>query len=77
MVSIDDVSVAAKAVGSAPPRLGTGFLGPVAIGLALLSALATFLVLTGLTPVLPTHQVVVTLLLTNGITVLLDRKSVV
>ncbi|KAA5601730.1 PAS domain-containing sensor histidine kinase [Blastochloris sulfoviridis] len=36
---------------------------------ALLSALATFLVLAGLTPIAPTHEIVVTLLATNGATV--------
>ncbi|HET9903064.1 MAG TPA: PAS domain-containing sensor histidine kinase [Xanthobacteraceae bacterium] len=54
---------------AAPPRLGTRWVGPVAIGLALVSALVTFLVLTGLTPILPTHEVVVTLLLTNALAV--------
>jgi two-component system, NtrC family, nitrogen regulation sensor histidine kinase NtrY len=72
MTSIEHVSMAEQGVSTAAaPRLGTRVLGPIAIGLALLSALATFLVLTGLTPIVPTHQVVVTLLVTNGITVLL------
>lgn len=44
---------------------------PVAVGLALLSAFLTFVVLTGLTPIAPTHQVVVTFLLINGATILL------
>ncbi len=46
-------------------------LGPIAVGLALLSALVTFLVLADLTPLPPTHYVVVTLLLANAATVLL------
>jgi len=46
-------------------------LGPLAVGLALLSALVTFLVLADLTPLPPTHYVVVTLLLANAATVLL------
>ena len=46
-------------------------LGFAAVALALLSALVTFLVLAGLTPIAPTHEVVVTLLLTNAVTVLL------
>jgi two-component system nitrogen regulation sensor histidine kinase NtrY len=46
-------------------------VGPIVIGLALLSALVTFLVLTGLTPILPTHEVVVTVLLANALTVTL------
>ena len=39
-------------------------IGPLAAGLAMLSALATFVVLADLTPIAPTHNVVVT-----------DRKS--
>jgi len=49
-----------------PPRSFGRLLPPIAIALALLSALATFLVLTGLTPILPTHHVVVTVLLGNA-----------
>jgi len=37
--------------------------GAVAVALAMLSATVTFLVLVGLTPIIPTHRVVVTLLL--------------
>jgi two-component system nitrogen regulation sensor histidine kinase NtrY len=72
MTSIEHASMAEQGISTAAaPRLSTRVLGPIAIGLALLSALATFLVLTGLTPIVPTHQVVVTLLVTNGITLLL------
>ncbi len=46
-------------------------LGPIAVGLALLSAFVTFIVLADLTPILPTHNVVVTLLLVNAAAVLL------
>ncbi|MBN9582995.1 MAG: PAS domain-containing sensor histidine kinase [Afipia sp.] len=46
------------------------FLAPLAVGLALLSAFLTFVVLTGLTPIEPTHKVVITFLLINGATVL-------
>ena len=46
-------------------------LGPIAVGLALLSAFVTFIVLADLTPISPTHYVVVTLLLVNAATVLL------
>src|SRR5262244_769557 len=45
--------------------------GLVAVGLALLSAMVTFLVLANLTPVVPTDEVVKTLLLFNAFTVLL------
>jgi two-component system nitrogen regulation sensor histidine kinase NtrY len=52
---------------------GTGralrLLGPIAAGLALLSAIVTFVVLADLTPIAPTHEVVVTLLLANALTV--------
>jgi hypothetical protein len=50
-------------------------LGFAAVALALLSALVTFLVLAGLTPIPPTHEVVVTLLLTNAVTVFLSLWS--
>ena len=46
-------------------------IGVFAVVLALLSALTTFMVLAGLTPIAPTHQVVVTLLLVNAVTVAL------
>jgi two-component system nitrogen regulation sensor histidine kinase NtrY len=49
-----------------PPRTLRGFLAPAAVVLALLSALLTFLVLTGLTPIIPTHEVVVSVLLANA-----------
>ena len=46
-------------------------LAPFAVALALFSAFLTFVVLTGLTPIAPTHNVVVTFLLINGATILL------
>lgn len=46
-------------------------LAPFAVALALLSAFLTFVVLTGLTPIAPTHEIVVTFLLINGATILL------
>jgi two-component system nitrogen regulation sensor histidine kinase NtrY len=56
----------------APPRwAGTRFVGPVAVALALLSALVTFVVLAGLTPISPTHRVVVSLLAVNAATVVI------
>src|ERR1700674_2244608 len=54
----------APAPGLIPRALGLG-----AVALALLSALVTFVVLAGLTPIVPTHEVVVTLLLSNAVTV--------
>src|SRR6266481_777878 len=46
-------------------------LGLAAVALALLSALVTFVVLAGLTPIAPTHEVVVFLLAVNAGTVFL------
>ena len=46
-------------------------LGLAAVAIALLSALVTFVVLADLTPIAPTHEVVVTLLAGNAVTVLL------
>jgi two-component system nitrogen regulation sensor histidine kinase NtrY len=58
---------------SLEPRGGTlrRLLAPFAVGLALLSASLTFVVLVGLTPIVPTSRVVITLLLINAATVLL------
>jgi two-component system nitrogen regulation sensor histidine kinase NtrY len=46
-------------------------LAPFAVALALFSAFLTFVVLTGLTPIAPTHNVVITFLLINGATILI------
>jgi two-component system nitrogen regulation sensor histidine kinase NtrY len=46
-------------------------LGPICVALALLSAFATFVVLADLTPISPSHYVVVSLLLANAATILL------
>src|SRR3982075_1263203 len=46
------------------------WLAPFAVGLALLSAFLTFVVLTGLTSIEPTRTVVVSFLLINGATIL-------
>lgn len=70
MASADDAATA-ELGGGAQPGTVTGIVGPIVIGIALLSALLTFLVLAGLTPVVPTHNVVVSLLLFNGVAVLL------
>src|SRR6266852_3978138 len=61
-----NVGQAATARGWIPRALGVG-----AVALALLSALVTFVVLAGLTPIVPTHEVVVLLLAVNAGTVLL------
>jgi two-component system nitrogen regulation sensor histidine kinase NtrY len=60
-----------EGVQSAPVRIVARVLGPAAVVLALCSAFATFVVLSDLTPLAPTHNVVVTLLLINLATVLL------
>jgi two-component system nitrogen regulation sensor histidine kinase NtrY len=54
-----------------PPRRFSSYFAPVFVVLSLFSALVTFLVLTGLTPISPTHNVVVTVLLANGAMVLI------
>jgi two-component system nitrogen regulation sensor histidine kinase NtrY len=46
-------------------------MAPLAVALALFSSFLTFVVLTGLAPIAPTHEVVVTFLLINAATVLL------
>jgi two-component system nitrogen regulation sensor histidine kinase NtrY len=70
-MSVEQATTAEAAL-SAPPRRGEArALGPIVVGLALLSAFVTFIVLADLTPVSPTHYVVVTLLLANAAAVLL------
>src|SRR5690606_11027234 len=51
-------------------KFTTRRIGPIAVGIALLSALATFLVLSGMTPFLPTHDLVVSLLLVTAVAAL-------
>jgi two-component system, NtrC family, nitrogen regulation sensor histidine kinase NtrY len=67
-----DQAAAESSLAAPPGRRGEiRVLGPIAVGLALLSALVTFVVLANLTPIAPTHRVVVTLLLANAATALL------
>ena len=67
MTSVEQVALPEAAETGGPSSwLANRMMGPVAVGLALLSAVVTFLVLTGLTPVVPTHDVVVGVLLANG-----------
>src|SRR5499427_7651352 len=71
MTTVEEVSAAEAARGpTEATRLSTGMIGPIAVVAALLSALATFLVLANLTFVSPTPNVVVTLLAVNFVTVL-------
>ncbi len=72
MTTVEDaVSIDPGQRSRATTRFATGLIGLIAVGIALLSALTTFLVLAGLTPIAPTNSVVVTLLGVNTITVLL------
>jgi len=64
-------SAEAALVAPAARRGDVRLLGPIAVGLALLSAFVTFIVLADFTPILPTHNVVVTLLAVNAGTVVL------
>jgi two-component system nitrogen regulation sensor histidine kinase NtrY len=59
------------AAATAAPGRAARLLGVIAVALALLSALATFLVLANLTPIPPTHDVVTGVLLCNAATMLL------
>ena len=58
-------------VAAAPMPVRSRLVGALAVGIALASATATFLVLAGLTPISPVHEVVVTLLCVNAATGLL------
>src|SRR5271170_2752180 len=54
-----------------PMLVGSRLIGALAVGAALLTATATFLVLSDLTPIAPVHEVVLTLLLADFATGLL------
>lgn len=54
-----------------PPRRVSGWLGALVVGFALVSALTTFLVLSGATPVAPVHEVVVGVFIINALLILL------
>jgi len=70
MTTIDQVGPL-DAVVATPVPVASRLFGALAVGAALLSATATFLVLSGLTPIAPVHEVVVKLLLGNVVTGLL------
>jgi two-component system nitrogen regulation sensor histidine kinase NtrY len=71
MTNVSQVATAEFAIPTAPaPGRVARLIGSVAVSLALLSAIATFVVLANLTPIPPTHEVVLTLLLVNAFTVL-------
>jgi two-component system, NtrC family, nitrogen regulation sensor histidine kinase NtrY len=71
-MSVEQAATAETALAGAPAKRGESrIVGPLVVGLALFSAFITFIVLADLTPVSPTHNVVVTLLLVNAVTVLL------
>src|SRR5580658_7137744 len=70
MTTVDQVAPL-DAAATAPVPVASRLIGAIAVGIALLSATATFLVLSGLTPVAPVHDVVVKLLLGNAVTGLL------
>ena len=70
MTTVDQVAPIDPAA-TAPVPVASRLIGAIAVGIALLSATATFLVLAGLTPIAPVHEVVVKLLLGNAVTGLL------
>ena len=64
-------AAAAESKSAAPMPIASRLIGAIAVGIALLSATATFLVLAGLTPIAPVDSVVRELLLGNVVTGLL------
>ncbi len=70
MTTVDQV-VPIEPAAAAPMPVASRLIGAIAVGIALLSATATFLVMAGLTPIAPVDSVVRELLLGNLITGLL------
>jgi two-component system nitrogen regulation sensor histidine kinase NtrY len=71
LMSVEQAAADTALATPSAKRADAWLLGPIAVGLALLSAFITFIVLADFTPILPTHYVVVTLLLVNAATVLI------
>jgi two-component system nitrogen regulation sensor histidine kinase NtrY len=71
-MSVEQAANAETALVASPAKRGEWrALGPTAVGIALFSAFITFIVLADLTPISPTHDVVVTLLAVNAAAVVL------
>src|SRR6516162_8937560 len=64
-VAVQPAGVPLDPTASAPMPVASRLIGVIAIGVALLSAAATFVVMAGLTPIAPVHEVVVKLLLAD------------
>ncbi len=72
-----DQMTTAELTGPAPlAGRGMRMVGGIAAALALISAFMTFVVLADLTPIAPTHRVVVTLLMINGCTVFVQLSVI-
>src|SRR6185437_5047793 len=71
-MSAEQAANAEAALLASPAKRGEmRVLGPISVAIALFSAFITFIVLADLTPILPTHNVVVTLLAVNAAAVVL------
>ncbi len=66
-----DQDIHAQRQTAEPAQRSLGWLGYVAVAMALASALATFLILAGATPISPTHDVVVRVFILNGLLIIL------
>jgi two-component system nitrogen regulation sensor histidine kinase NtrY len=64
-MTTDDQVAPLDPAAAAPVPVASRLIGAIAVGIALLSATATFVVLAGLTPIAPVHEVVVELLLAD------------
>src|SRR5579862_846278 len=66
MTTVEQVAPVDPAAAAAPMPITSRLFGAIAVGVALLSATVTFLVLAGMTPIDPVQSVVVTLLAVNA-----------
>src|ERR1700719_4957810 len=66
MTTVEQVAPVDPAAAAAPMPIASRLFGAIAVGVALLSATATFLVLAGMTPIDPVQSVVLTLLAVNA-----------
>src|SRR3984957_506165 len=66
MTTVEQVAPVDPAAAAAPMPIASRLFGAIAVGVAMLSANATFLVLVGMTPIDPVQSVVLTLLAVNA-----------
>ena len=75
MTSADQVAMADSSLSGIAARSVTRVLGPIAVGIAMASALTTFIVISDLSPIAPTNTVVQILLTVTAVAAAEDPRG--